>query len=463
MSPLSKALAAILVSSLAACSGTVSTVGGSGGDAGTTTDGGLPVTPLPERVECLSPYSQMSALYAALTLAPGVDGITFYAIDRAIGADGGLPLLSRGVLGAPCTNATCEAAIEDVARTFAPQTSGGWHEGAGGMIQPLQGFAVVTKAGVHSLVRSLAELLPLIAPISSLKEAQAWATINDHGATCESGANASESNAAYFELRAVSTTCETKTGGAVDVTTETIIRVYRDGRIEPQASRELSRTPTQGCAVAGRNPAQLETRPSGDGSFPAYLAEMAHLEGAAVFAFAELSGELERFGAPASLVERARLAHADEVRHAAIMAAHAEGAGALPVAAQASPHAYGSLLELALHNAEEGCVRETYGALVALHQAERAGDAALRADLTSIALDEVGHAEWSKDLDAWLVTQLDEAERAQVHAAKVRALATLEAQIAEEPSRELAHLAGLPTAAVASQLLRGLRSVVLDA
>jgi hypothetical protein len=463
MNPLSKALAAILVSSLAACSGTVSTVGGGGGDAGTTSDGGLPVTPLPERVECLSPYSQMSALYAALTLAPGVDGITFYAVDRAVGADGGLPLLSRGVLGAPCTNATCEAAIEDVARTFAPQASGGWHEGAGGMIQPLQGFAVVTKAGVHSLVRSLAELLPLIAPISSLKEAQAWATINDQGATCESGANASESNAAYFELRAVSTTCEMKPGGAVDVSTETIIRVYRDGRIEPQASRELSRTPTQGCAVAGRNPAQLESRPSGDGSFPAYLADMAHLEAAAVFAFAELAGELERFGAPASLVERARKAHADELRHAAIMSGHASRCGAAPMVAKASAHAYGSLLELALHNAEEGCVRETYGALVALHQAERAGDAELRVDLASIALDEVGHAEWSKDLDAWLVTQLDEAERAQVRAAKVRALATLEAQIAEEPSQELAHLAGLPAAAMASLLLRGLRSVVLDA
>lgn len=460
MSPLSKALAAILVSSLAACSGTVSTVGGGGGDAGTTTDGGLPVTPLPERVECLSPYTQMSALYAALTPAPGVDGITFYAIDRAASGDGGLPLLSRGVLGAPCTNASCESAIDDLARTFVPQ-SGGWHEGAGGMIQPLQGFAVATKAGVHSLVRTLAELQLLVAPITSLKEAQAWATINDHGATCESGANASETNAAYFELRSVSVTCEVKPGGAVDVATETIIRVYRDGRIEPQTSRELSRTPATGCAVAGRNPAQLETRPSGDGSFPAYLAEMAHLEGAAVFAFAELSGELERFGAPASLVNRARIAHADEVRHAAIMSAHASRWGAEPLAAKASPHSYASLLELALHNAEEGCVRETYGALVALHQAARAGDAELRADLAAIAADEVSHAEWSNDLDAWLATRLDATERAEVRAAKLRALATLEAQIAEEPATELAEMAGLPTAAVAARLLGGLRSVAL--
>ncbi|NOU30722.1 MAG: ferritin-like domain-containing protein [Polyangiaceae bacterium] len=461
MSPLSKALAAILVSSLAACSGTVSTVGG-GGDAGTTTDGGLSVTPMPERVECLSPNTQMAELYAALTLAPGVDGITFYAIDDVV-ADGGSSLIKRQVLGSPCADATCEAAVADLARTVAPRGGPGWREGPSAMLAPLQAFAVVTKAGVHSLVQSLAELQPLIAPISSLKEAQAWATINNRGASCEAGANASQSNAEYFELRFVSTTCEQKAGGATDVTTETIIRVYRDGRIEPQASRELSRTPTQGCAVAGRNPAQLESRPSGDGSFPAYLADMAHLEAAAVFAFAELAGELERFGAPASLVERARKAHADEVRHAAIMSAHAERRGARPVAAQASPHAYGSLLELALHNAEEGCVRETYGALVALHQAERAGDAGLRADLASIALDEVGHAEWSKDLDAWLVTQLDEAERAQVRSAKVRALATLEAQVAEEPSQELAHLAGLPAAAMASLLLRGLRSVVLDA
>ncbi len=461
MSTLSNALAAILVSSLAACSGTVSAVPRDG-DAGTTGDGGIIVTPLPERVECLSPYSQMPALYAALTLAPGVDRITFYAVEQGRSADGGgAALLKRQVLGAPCGDANCVAAIDDVASTLSPDPSASWREGQNSMLLANQAFAVVTKAGVHSLVRTLAELLPLIAPISSLKEAQAWATINNQGATCESGANASESNADYFELRAVFTTCEQKAGGAMDVTTETIIRVYRDGRIEPQASRELSRTPAQGCAVAGRNPAALESQPSGNGSLPAYLASMAHLEGAAVLAFAELACELERFGAPVSLLERARKAQADEVRHAAIMGAHAERRGARPVAARALPHAYGSLLDLALHNAEEGCVRETYGALVALHQAACAGDDGLRADLASIADDEVSHAEWSKDLDTWLGTQLDEAGRAQVRAAKVRALATLEAQIAEEPSPELTRLAGLPTAAAAAQLLRGLRPVVL--
>jgi hypothetical protein len=54
-----------------------------------------------------------------------------------------------------------------------------------------------------------------------------------------------------------------------------------------------------------------------------------------------------------------------------------------------------SLEEMALENVVEGCVRETFGAVVAMIQAERAGDARVRRAMRRIARDETRHAELS--------------------------------------------------------------------
>jgi hypothetical protein len=51
-----------------------------------------------------------------------------------------------------------------------------------------------------------------------------------------------------------------------------------------------------------------------------------------------------------------------------------------------------SLEELAVENAVEGCVRETYGALTAIWQARTAKDPSVAAAVRRIARDETRHA-----------------------------------------------------------------------
>ena len=52
-------------------------------------------------------------------------------------------------------------------------------------------------------------------------------------------------------------------------------------------------------------------------------------------------------------------------------------------------------------NAREGCVRETFGALIAMHQAERAGDPIIRRAMRRIAEEETRHAELAWEVASW--------------------------------------------------------------
>src|SRR5690606_29996549 len=109
-------------------------------------------------------------------------------------------------------------------------------------------------------------------------------------------------------------------------------------------------------------------------SLGAYLAQMGELEGAAVLAFTRMADELRALGAPTSLVRRATSAARDEARHVALVDAEARrfGTSVPGVAPRRLP--VRSRLEIAMENAREGMVRETYGALAATYQAECAAD-----------------------------------------------------------------------------------------
>jgi hypothetical protein len=178
-----------------------------------------------------------------------------------------------------------------------------------------------------------------------------------------------------------------------------------------------------GACGVGRVPAEVAPCARGEG-VAARLAMQAYYEAASVVAFDRLVAALRRARAPRSLVDAARRASADERRHAETFAALARARGAVvrkPALGCATP----SLLEIALENAAEGCVRETYGALVTAHQAEHAQDPALRAAFASIAGDEAAHAALSWRLARWLDARLTPAERRRVARARrdaVRAL-----------------------------------------
>lgn len=182
---------------------------------------------------------------------------------------------------------------------------------------------------------------------------------------------------------------------------------------------------------------------------PAALRTMAELEAVSVDAFERLARELVSFGAPNALVARARDAAQDEIRHARMMGVLARDAGLPPASEVAIPSTARTLFEVALENAVEGCVYETYGAATALFQAQRAAYPHLRGVFASIAPDEMAHAALAWDLDAWFASQLSDDEVALLRAAKIRAVERLAESIAtREPPADL----GLPSRTEAAML-----------
>jgi rubrerythrin len=183
------------------------------------------------------------------------------------------------------------------------------------------------------------------------------------------------------------------------------------------------------------------------------LAAMAHLEAASVVAFEQLAAQLRGFDAPRELIERCGIAASEERAHARWLTMLAVRRGAVvPEVTQTS--ATSSLLDVALHNAVEGCVHETFAALLAAHRERRASSPTLRRVFAKLAIDEAGHAQLAWDIHAWLQTQLAPAQAQAVVEAQQQALARL-----PERARELASLPaelGSLTIAEAEALARAL-------
>lgn len=186
-----------------------------------------------------------------------------------------------------------------------------------------------------------------------------------------------------------------------------------------------------------------------------WLARAAHLEAASIKAFGDLARELRAHDAPPPLVRRALRAALDEIAHARLTSALAGRYGARPAAPEVEVRpGLRSLEAIAVDNAAEGCVRETWGALFASWQARAASDPAVRQAAAVIATDEARHAAlgWAIDrfarsrLDAAGVRRMDQARRA-----AVEELATAAAN--EEPEPALIDLAGVPAAPVAAELV----------
>jgi rubrerythrin len=186
-------------------------------------------------------------------------------------------------------------------------------------------------------------------------------------------------------------------------------------------------TPAVECTVtpdcsAGRRPRGLR-RPkvAAPSRTAAWLARAAHLEAASVHAFSSLAAELSRLGAPDTLTRRARTAASEEARHARVMGRLARRRGAPVPPVRLRPTRPRSAVAIAIENAVEGCVAETFAALLAHHQARAAQDPGVRRAMRRIADDETAHAALALDVDAWIACRLTPAERARVARAKQRA------------------------------------------
>lgn len=183
----------------------------------------------------------------------------------------------------------------------------------------------------------------------------------------------------------------------------------------------------QGCPAEGRRPAGLVTPRALIATNPvgAWLAQAAWLEAASIPAFIYLARELDACGAPRGLARAALAAARDEIRHAHVMTQLARRFGGTPPIADVPLPKPRSLEEMAIENAIEGCVRETWGALVAMWQANRAQGAEMRRAFAAISVDEARHAALAWSVDQWVRTRLDAAAHARIDEARRAAVREL--------------------------------------
>lgn len=211
----------------------------------------------------------------------------------------------------------------------------------------------------------------------------------------------------------------------------------------------------------GRRPAGLvEVRASTHG-LAAFLAQSAHLEAASVVAFNRLARELKAHRAPAKLVDAAQRSARDEVRHARAMSRLASRFGARVPRVEARANELRPLDEVAVENEVEGCVRETFGAVVGAWQARTAGDSQIARAMAGIADDEARHAQLAWDVRAWALPKLTRAARGRIAGARAAAIEELRAPASVNV--ELVSLAGLPDAATSLRLHRALESSLWNA
>jgi hypothetical protein len=185
-----------------------------------------------------------------------------------------------------------------------------------------------------------------------------------------------------------------------------------------------------------------ETAPADvDASTLVALAKAYGLDGceehASVAAFARLTLHLLSAGAPPELVEMAHRASLDEIRHARTCFALARRYGGAPLGpgplkleglfsgAHASLEA--TLPEIAALCAEEGCVGETLGVLLASDALARARDPFVRQVLTRMLDEETSHVELAWRVVSWCITQGGEPVRRAVSQAIRRGVAATRA------------------------------------
>ena len=218
------------------------------------------------------------------------------------------------------------------------------------------------------------------------------------------------------------------------------------------------------CPVDGRRPRGLAAPTiAASTALGAHFAAVAHMEAASIDAFAILAGELEDCDAPAALIAAARQAACDEVAHARTTTALARRFGAEPPVPMVAPHTPRSLEALAIENEIEGCVRETFSALQAMHQAQCAEDPVVRRAMARIAIEEEQHAALAWAISTWARTRLDVEACARLDMARTGAIATLQDELRHEPAADVVARAGVPCAKRAADLVAEARRAVWSA
>ena len=349
--------------------------------------------------------------------------------------------------GTACANATDQAACQKKLAELRPSLADVVIHPGGGWV-PTAEYYVYTRRDDVGAVTSKDATAAFFSPVANVKTAGRIAELNGYGVSCGADERNGRVSGDGFDIIG-------RTGGACgpgDDIKEYLLHVSKDGKVTVQTTVLVQPTNPQ-CAY-GRKPEGFELAGASDAASPLgrFFTEAAELEAASVPAFLRLAEELAHHRAPVDLVNRARDAARDEIRHTAMMTSLARRFGAEPSTPEIPSRPVRSLFEIALENAVEGCVHETYAALQATHQARHAGDRRIRKVMQRIAEDETRHGALAWNVAAWLEPLLSDDERARIERARIDAAASL-MNGTVQPHPDVVRTAGAPTAAQASRLL----------
>jgi hypothetical protein len=218
---------------------------------------------------------------------------------------------------------------------------------------------------------------------------------------------------------------------ACGVTSDALLGCYAT---TVNASPAIACDVQQFCGGTGRRPVALVEGPARAwaSTAGACFARGARLEAASVLAFRVLGGELEAHRAPGALVEACHRAATEEIGHARMNAALTHRYGAVaerPVYSDTPP--VRTLEEIAIENAREGCVRETFGALMGLWESTQARDPVVATATSFIAREELGHARLGWAIGQWASGRLTSTARAKIDEARFLAARSLMAEAPE--------------------------------
>jgi rubrerythrin len=337
----------------------------------------------------------------------------------------------------------CEHAVSpDECRTALLEPVDG---GFGSACHPLQcdfNLVVTDARGVRRIV-SVAELAAFTGPVDTPSEALLLAFANGHWVLgCNEPLPAKVGDEWQVTVRTMVEECPV-------VYADVTLAIGSSGVVK--VARTENRVKDNTCV--GRRPAGLRSAATyAGGATGSYLAAAAHLEAASVPAFEQLGSELEGLGAPRRLARLCRRAAADERRHARVMGRLASTYGRRAPEVVLDDVKERDAMAIAIDNAAEGCVRETFGALMGLYQAEHARDVRVRMAMRAIARDEVRHAALAWKIAAWIEPRLSPREANHVQRTRARAVGTLREELRAEPPAELRETLGLPRASVATRM-----------
>ncbi|QRK08132.1 ferritin-like domain-containing protein [Archangium violaceum] len=315
-------------------------------------------------------------------------------------------------------------------------------------------YLAVTRGDEVAALTTLESLRSFLGTIETQQEAALLAFAEGYDLSCgnlQRGAVRANADGSFNVVATRGFAC-----GENTAVTRFVLEVSASGDVR-EAHRDVVERGSGGCAI-GRRPVGLRVagRVTCEDALGLHFARAAHLEAASINAFLRLREELALHGADVSLRDAALVSALEEVVHTDVSTRLARRFGATPPRPEVETLPLRSLREVALDNAVEGCVRETFGALVAHHQALHARDAEVREAMARIAEDETRHAELSWAIDRWAREQLPTAEREALREAQREAIAMLREEVASPLDAALVTEAGMPAPEVAASLVDSL-------